>query len=157
MEKIYRGMANGAETIDNNFTEANNKFSNGYGQKVGDIHISFDSANPSARFGGTWIRFGQGKVLVGVDEADTDFSNADKTGGEKTHTLTVEEIPSHTHAISRYNPSGTVYDATQRKLAAAPNSGSAVSGAAETASTGEGQAHNNLQPFITVFMWRRTA
>ena len=143
-------MANGAETIDRNFD-------NGYGQKVGDIHISFDSVNPSARFGGTWIRFGQGKVLVGVDEADTDFSNADKTGGEKTHTLKVEEIPSHVHQISRYNPSGTVFDATQRKLASAPNSGSAISGSAETAPNGGGVAHNNMQPFITVFMWRRTA
>ena len=150
-------MASGAETIDNNFTETNNKFSNGYGQKVGDVHISFDSVNPSARFGGTWIRFGQGKVLVGVDEADNDFSNAEKTGGKKTHTLTVEEIPSHTHQIGRYHPSGTGFDATQRKLTAAPNNGSGVPGAAETAPNGGGVAHNNMQPFITVFMWRRTA
>ena len=150
MEKIYRGMANGAETIDRNFN-------NGYGQKVGDVHISFDSENPSARFGGTWIRFGQGKVLVGVDEADTDFSNADKTGGEKTHMLTVEEIPSHTHNITRYNPSGTGYDDTQRKLAAAPNNSVGVAGGVDSDTKGGGQSHNNMQPFITVFMWRRTA
>lgn len=150
MEKIYRGMANGAETIDRNF-------SNGYGQKVGDIHISFDSSNPSARFGGTWVRFGQGKVLVGVDEGDSDFSNAEKTGGEKKHQLTVEEIPSHTHAIPRFHPSGTGFDGSQKKLAAGPNNGSGVPGGVDTNPTGGGLAHNNLQPFITVFMWRRTA
>lgn len=150
METIYRGMANGAETINRNFD-------NGYGQKIGDVHISFDSANPSTRFGGTWIRFGQGKVLVGVNEADTDFSNADKTGGEKTHTLTAEEIPSHSHTITRYNPSGTGYDDTQRKLAAAPNNGAGVAGTVNTNPEGGGKAHNNMQPFITVFMWRRTA
>ena len=150
MEKIYRGMANGAETIDRNFN-------NGYGQKIGDIHISFDSSNPSVRFGGTWVRFGQGKVLVGVDEGDYDFSNADKTGGEKTHKLTVEEMPAHSHAIPRYNPSGTGFDATQRKLAAGPNNGSGVPGGADTNPAGGDIAHNNLQPFITVFMWRRTA
>lgn len=149
MEKIYRGMASGAETINRNFN-------NGYGQKVGDIHISFDSSNPSTRFGGTWVRFGQGKVLVGVDEGDSDFSNAEKTGGEKKHKLTVEEMPSHSHPITRYNPLGTGFDETQRKLAAAPNNSVGASGTANSDSIGGGVAHNNLQPFIAVFMWRRT-
>lgn len=143
-------MASGAETINRNFD-------NGYGQKVGDVHISFDSANPSTRFGGTWERFGQGKVLVGVDEADADFSNADKTGGEKKHTLTADELAEHTHLMGRYNPSGTGFDQSQRKLASAPNSATGVPGGVESGVAGKNVAHNNLQPFVTVYMWRRTA
>lgn len=64
---------------------------------VGSIYTSINSTDPSTLFGGTWERFGKGKVLVGVDEDDSDFSEANKTGGEKTHTLTVDEMPSHTH------------------------------------------------------------
>lgn len=144
MEKIYRGMANGAETINRNFN-------NGYGQKVGDIHISFDSLNPSDRFGGTWVRFGQGKVLVGVNEADTDFSTPEKTGGEKTHALTTEENGPHTHSYSKtYNNNFVKVEASQTYGMRLPENG-------ETGSSGEGKAHNNLQPFITVFMWRRAA
>lgn len=64
---------------------------------VGSIYTSVNSTDPSTLFGGTWERFGKGKVLVGVDEDDSDFSEANKTGGEKTHTLTTNEMPSHTH------------------------------------------------------------
>ena len=124
---------------------------------VGTIITTTNSANPSTYIGGTWERFANGRVLVGVDEADTDFSNAEKTGGEKKHQLTVEEMPSHSHPISRYNPSGTGFDATQRKLAAAPVNASGVAGGVDTNPVGGNIAHNNLQPFVTVYFWKRTA
>ncbi|MCW1043450.1 phage baseplate protein, partial [Streptococcus anginosus] len=53
--------------------------------------------NPTTFMGGVWERFGNGRVLVCVDEADADFNTANKTGGEKTHTLTIDEMPSHSH------------------------------------------------------------
>ena len=124
---------------------------------VGTIITTTNSANPSTYIGGTWERFANGRVLVGVDEADTDFSNAEKTGGEKKHQLTVEEMPSHSHPISRYNPSGTGFDATQRKLAAAPVNASGVAGGVDTNPVGGNIAHNNLQPFVNVYFWKRTA
>ncbi len=64
---------------------------------IGIIYESVKPDNPSTFMGGTWTRFGNGKVLVGVDETDTDFNTVNKTGGEKTHVLTVSEMPSHTH------------------------------------------------------------
>ena len=124
---------------------------------VGTIITTTNSANPSTYIGGTWERFANGRVLVGVDEADTDFSNAEKTGGEKKHLLTVEEMPSHSHPISRYSPSGTGFDQSQRKLAAAPNNGTGVAGGVDTNPVGGNIAHNNLQPFMTVYFWKRTA
>ena len=63
---------------------------------VGSIYITANATNPSVLFGGTWEQL-KGKFLVGVDSSDTDFETSGKTGGEKTHTLTVDEIPSHTH------------------------------------------------------------
>ena len=124
---------------------------------IGTILTTINDTNPSTYLGGTWERFANGRVLVGVDEADTDFSNAEKTGGKKKHQLTVEEMPSHSHPIQRYNPSGTGFDATQRKLAAAPNNGTGVAGGVDTNPVGGNIAHNNLQPFMTVYMWKRTA
>ena len=124
---------------------------------IGTILTTINDTNPSTYLGGTWKRFANGRVLVGVDEADTDFSNAEKTGGKKKHQLTVEEMPSHSHPIQRYNPSGTGFDATQRKLAAAPNNGTGVAGGVDTNPVGGNIAHNNLQPFMTVYFWKRTA
>lgn len=124
---------------------------------IGTVITTTNNANPSDYIGGTWERFAQGRTLVGVDESDEDFNSTGRTGGEKEHILTIDEMPSHSHQIGRWNPSGTGYDQSQRKLAAAPNNASGVSGAVETATNGGNKAHNNLQPYVTVYYWRRVA
>ena len=118
---------------------------------VGSIYMSVNNTNPSTFFGGTWEAWGAGKVPVGVDTNDTDFATVEKTGGEKTHTLTVSEMPSHKHTVEAIG-SGT----TQQELTAF-NVGttSGIDGYAGTDFTGGGQAHNNLQPYITCYMWKR--
>ena len=67
---------------------------------IGSTYITQTNTNPSEilKFG-TWERV-KGKVLVGLDEDDTAFNTIGKTGGEKTHTLTVDEMPSHTHDVA---------------------------------------------------------
>ena len=55
---------------------------------IGSIYTSVTSANPSTLFGGNWEAFGAGRVLIGLDSADTDFDAVEETGGAKTHTLT---------------------------------------------------------------------
>lgn len=68
---------------------------------IGKVIIDIANINPATYLGfGTWELFGQGKCLVGVDVNDTDFNTILKTGGEKKHTLTVSETPSHTHNFS---------------------------------------------------------
>lgn len=118
---------------------------------VGSIFISTSSANPATTMGGTWTRYGQGRVLVGVNESDTDFSTAGKTGGEKTHLQTVEEMPSHTHGFRgggennyvRVEPSSTYgYSGNSDKT---------------TNATGGNKPFNIMQPYITTYMWLRTA
>ena len=131
---------------------------------VGSIYVSTESINPGSIFGGTWVAFGAGRTLVGVDSSQTEFSTVGLTGGEKTHILTIDEIPSHDHmqnavtSDGNHNPivdndSGEVWGATQPQIYGYNQRGSYV----KTRLTGGSKAHNNLQPYITVYMWKRTA
>ena len=118
---------------------------------VGSIITTTNSANPTSYIGGIWERYGQGQVLVGVDENDTDFSIPEKTGGEKTHSLTAAENGPHTHSYKDTPINNFV------KVEASSTYGARSQGTATTGSSGEGAPHNNLQPYVAVYMFRRTA
>lgn len=127
---------------------------------VGCLFETTDSAfNPQTHFGGTWEQYGAGRVTVGYSSGETEFNAGGKTGGAKTHTLTEAQMPSHTHD-SIYSPIGQALQAGVGSVAGAAgvqyNTGSGAN-AYGTNAKGGGQAHNNLQPYITVFRWRRTA
>lgn len=125
---------------------------------IGSIYLSVNSANPSKYFGGTWVTWGKGRVPVGVDTSQDEFKTVEKTGGEKTHKLTASEMPSHTHSINSCMFQGENH--TNAKLASARADSSWNSNAQSESSigyTGGNSAHNNLQPYITCYMWKRTA
>jgi len=165
---------------------------------VGSIFINVVNTNPSTFIGGTWVSFGSGRTLVGVDTGQTEFDTIEETGGAKTHTLTSGEMPSHTHTQDSHNHTqnshnhtqnahnhrtdiAQPYSTNQTQFTAVPggtgasinatdglNSGSTTAtnqattatNQATTATnqnTGGGTAHNNLQPYITVYFWKRTA
>jgi hypothetical protein len=120
---------------------------------VGSIYINAsNSTNPGTLLGfGTWVAFGSGRVLVSHDSGQTEFNTAEKTGGAKTHTLTINEMPSHSHGISDETLSQSwTSGADNRYRAAQANT-------LQSMPTGGGAAHNNLQPYIVVYMWKRTA
>ena len=123
---------------------------------VGSIYMSVNNTNPSTFFGGTWEAWGAGKVPVGVDTNDTNFATVEKTGGEKQHTLTIAEMPEHNHTIpctpTANDGSEPSYQAAQVNAEATGNHNSIVA-----VSSGGGSPHNNLQPYITCYMWKRTA
>jgi len=121
---------------------------------VGSIYMNAsNSTNPATLLGvGTWQRFGQGKVLVSQDSADADFDTAGETGGEKNHQLTEAEMPAHSHLYGQL-VSKTDYGTDNRGTFSIFRDGSNYA----TDSTGGNQPHNNLQPYITVYMWVRTA
>ena len=118
---------------------------------VGSIYINAGVAtNPGTLLGfGTWTAFGTGRTIVGVDSSDTDFDAVRETGGAKTHQLTISELPAHTHNVSM-----STSDVDGDFLSEGNNTGISTF---TTTSTGGDQAHNNLQPYITAYMWRRTA
>ena len=126
---------------------------------VGAIYMSVSPVNPGTLFGGTWVAWGVGRVPLGVDTAQTEFNTVEKTGGAKTHKLTTAEMPSHNHPASYYfrnslpggSPDGVM-------VYGAGGSGWTINGqGVNIGNTGGGGAHNNLQPYITCYMWKRTA
>ena len=120
---------------------------------VGSIYTSISPTNPSTLLGvGTWIAFGAGKVLVGLDAGDEDFDTVRETGGAKTHTLAEDEMPIHTHSLSEI----PINTNTLNKPAFYDRGVGGASNSYDTDATGGGLAHNNLQPYITVYFWERT-
>ena len=144
---------------------------------VGAIYISVNNVNPGTFLGGTWASFGSGRTLVGVDAEDTDFDTVEKTGGEKAHALSAGELPSHTHGSASLTGTmqsvmfddadpisitGICSATTPRQRSWTGMSGDAVRNVTidashEHAAVGNNEAHNNLQPYITCYFWKRTA
>lgn len=115
---------------------------------VGSIYLSVSETSPASLFGGTWERI-KDKFLLSAG----DTYSAGATGGEATHTLTVDEMPSHNHSfldspdgVSGWNSTGNVRRGLNTYVY-----GNSVG------PTGGGQAHNNLPPYLTVYVWKRTA
>lgn len=171
---------------------------NGY--PVGTIYFTDRSANPSTYMGGgTWVRWGRGRVPVGLDESDTTFDSIEETGGQKTYAMTLNEMPWHNHGGITHDqdrdhthsgyahPNGQhthgEYRPYNRTVANGQATGADSSGyVAQTdpagwhdhsvTTYGASQTHahgingqggstpvtnNNLQPFITCYIWKRTA
>lgn len=123
---------------------------------VGYIVTLGISTNPATLYGfGTWTRI-QGRVIVGVSSTDGDFDLND-TGGEKTHLLTEAEMPSHRHTtVDRI----MVWDAGRSGAAAGSGFGAQWYGWGDGSwmnYTGGSQSHNNMQPYISKYVWERTA
>jgi len=119
---------------------------------VGSIYFNAAvSTNPATLLGfGTWVAYAAGRVPVGKAASGT-FDTLNEEQGAETHTLSVAELPAHTHSYDRQNTSTDAISIHDIVRTTGGNS-SATSG-----STGSGTAHNNIQPSITVYMWRRTA
>ena len=155
--------------------------------------MSINDTNPEKLFGGTWAAWGTGRVPVGVDTSDSDFSTVEKSGGEKTHKLSTDELASHKHSttvnITEKQLIGTVHNFagqgagwgpgnTVTGICSASGDDSAFypSGTSKTTkykdgfkidathshaasatmeNAGGGNAHNNMQPYITCYMWKR--
>lgn len=118
---------------------------------VGSIYQSTDATNPGQLFGGTWQAI-TGRFLFAADNAH----RAGTTGGEESHTLTTDELPSHNHGmgyIYRYDSTGT---SSQQQMS---NTGDIHTMYIDqsTGYTGGGKAHNNMPPYLSVYTWVRTA
>ena len=151
---------------------------------VGSIYMSANNVSPQTFLGGTWVEWGAGRVPVGVSSSDTDFNAAGKMGGEKTHYLSVSEMPSHSHEGTYTDPKSETtgkpddngeysdtkysvhYDVTENGMRYVETSSGMVvpiplNNVIESIHgvypNGGSQAHKNLQHNITCYMWKRTA
>lgn len=134
---------------------------------VGSVYVSVNSANPSSLFGGTWEQL-KDRFLLGAGDA---YGNG-TTGGEAAHTLTINEMPSHTHTqnphahsvrakgfngtsntngyyMLRRNRSDDSYDAVDPSAA--------MNATATNQNTGGSASHNNMPPYLVVYMWKRVS
>ena len=110
---------------------------------VGSIYHSMDEKSPVDFIGGTWT-----KIKTFLYGADT----ANQTGGESTHTLTVNEMPAHSHGVNLHYA-----DNGGNNTGHTSYWGRYGSSQYWTETVGGGQAHNNLPPYTTCFIWYRTA
>ena len=106
--------------------------------------MSFSPTNPGDLFGGTWEQI-RGRFLLAVSEEYP----VDSTGGEATHTMTIAEMPSHNHYV-KYTWAGT--GSTVTSIHSNINSSNPN---INTSNTGGNQPHNNMPPYLAVYMWRR--
>lgn len=143
---------------------------------VGSIYYTENASfDPSVSFGGTWIAYAAGRVVAGLDATQSEFNTVGLTGGAKSVTLTASQLAPHRHLGGAAIPSSTdVYEettldmpgnATSNMDAAGAASVQAVtssivdsaSGTAGTPRTSAAASHNNLQPYVVVMIWKRTA
>ena len=117
---------------------------------VGAIYMSVSSTSPATLFGGTWSALTD-RFLIGAGSAYT----AKTTGGEADHTLTVAEMPSHRHKPSQGQFHSYIFPDTDGPDGV--NSGSVYKCVQYTDYAGGGGSHNNMPPYITVYMWKRIA
>ena len=123
---------------------------------VGKLIFDTKNVNPSTYLGfGTWELWGSGKVPVGVDESDVDFSTVEQIGGEKTHTLTIEEIPEHSHSL--YREGYWAFGVNDSMLGNGKSGSWAHNTNEDTSKTGGGKPHNNMPPYITCYIWKRVS
>lgn len=121
---------------------------------IGSTYVTQTSeTGPAQILGfGTWERL-KGKVCLGVDENDQDFNTIGKTGGEKTHTLSIEEMPSHEHELVSLVAGHGSESNWVLATSTATNGGYDY-----TKKVGGGKAHNIMQPYEVVgYMWIRRA
>lgn len=118
---------------------------------VGSIYMSVNSTNPKTLFGGTWVQIKDRFLLA----AGTTHK-AGATGGEAAHTLTESEMPSHNHAV--YFPNdGAADHSAPGNYPDGPSDSTYYAVGSYTSSAGGGGAHNNMPPYLSVYVWKRTA
>ena len=117
---------------------------------IGSIYMSVNSTNPKNLFGGTWEQIKDRFLL----SAGSTYA-AGKTGGSSTHKLTSSEMPSHSHQMNKSTEQRwSSSDGTWANFRCGTSS--MIGGDIYTQSTGGGNAHNNMPPYLVVYVWKRT-
>lgn len=119
---------------------------------VGTSYITNNpSFNPNTAWGGTWVKDCEGQTIVGQKANDSDFGTLDDVVGEKTHKLTIDEMPSHNHGLKNSGSQQVGYDGLFR------NNGNEGYNTGFMQNAGGNQPHNNIQPSKIKIIWTRTA
>ena len=130
---------------------------------VGSIYMNATNAtNPNTLLGfGTWVRFGEGRMVISQHSSNSRWNSAEETGGSESITLTTAQLPTHSHGIGAHRyPRVEYYGGAEVSITAFDVGTPSPEGPSSTYTSnnaGSGQSHDNMPPFITVYMWKRTA
>ena len=113
---------------------------------VGSVYMSFDATDPGQLFGGTWERIKDTFLLAAGDTYE-----AGSEGGEAQHLLTIDEMPSHNHNF-KTKPSASAAGTAYSRMASNGDETTTL-----ITNAGGDKPHNNMPPYIAVYMWKRTA
>lgn len=117
---------------------------------VGEIYITASNENPSLKFGGTWEQIKDVFLLSAGDKYI-----AGSIGGESEHVLSVDEMPNHTHTYKRHAFNRTDTDTETGEDVYGANNKTLSAHTGTTDASGSGQPHNNMPPYLTVYVWKR--
>ena len=130
---------------------------------IGSIYMSTENVSPASFLGGTWEQIKDAFLWSSGDTTSftyteneisvTKYLTAGSSGGEIAHTLTVDEMPNHRHNVKQVHSNSTY--AGDTKASVDPTETSTKGYNKETTSTGGGLAHNNMPPYLAVYMWKR--
>lgn len=129
---------------------------------VGSIYISTSSTfNPQTTWGGTWVKTAKGRCLIGAN----DTYPLGSTGGEERHYLTGNEMPPHGHSagtaagfkLANEGIANSAIDHNSKQFLYIDQTSTTASGVLNTNASGGGASHNNMQPYLAVYIWERTA
>lgn len=127
---------------------------------VGSIYLSVNDTSPAELFGGTWEQL-KDRFLLGAG----DTYAAGSTGGEAQHTLTVDEMPTHRHSSDSFVRGYAETIINGSKYVSWANNGqpddnapmTGENGSVRTSNVGGSEPHNNMPPYLAVYMWKRIA
>ena len=127
---------------------------------IGSIYITTNEQNPSEYIGGQWESYGEGRTIVGAGTG-ADENNVQKvfeinqTGGEYQHTLTVNEMPKHNHPAWAKNVRINTASDWNTGVSCHFTNADAFSHSYMNGYTGGDQPHNNIQPYVVTYIWKR--
>lgn len=145
---------------------------------IGSIYMTTSTVSPEITLGGTWVRWGDGRTIVGVDELQEEFDTVEKTGGESEVTLIADNLPAHNHNSRSltgwvgnvgYQSSSTALSCNGIFSIRYSNEATGVGSTSKNdgydgfhmnlththTSVGNDESHNNLQPYQTCYIWKR--
>lgn len=158
---IIEGGGSGGSTIQGYYWDDSTKqmvleYSNGsiadLIYPVGSIYMSVNNANPSTLFGGEWVQIKDTFLLACGDIYSSDGDVATAQHGEATHTLTINEMPSHTHSTPSIWNAGSAVTTSSHVVNWQQHANTDIN---KISNAGGGQAHNNMPPYMSVYVWKR--
>ena len=155
LKKVIKLDTYSMEELKNNVSELNSAL-----YPVGIVLAFVNGFDPNKSLLGEWEPIAKGQTLVGVNESDPDFNSVEKSGGLKDVTLSIKQIPVHSHQESDLSYVYTDEHPANNSIVTTNQNGRQninmnIKSKTYTKNAGEGGAHSNLQPYITVFYWVR--